>query len=44
MGQNALGATMHLCHHRGQLSVHLRLLDIAVPPIYGPSVDENLFT
>jgi uncharacterized damage-inducible protein DinB len=31
----------HLCHHRGQLSVYMRLLDIAVPPIYGPSADEN---
>ena len=32
----------HLIHHRGQLSVYLRLLDIAVPSIYGPSADEAL--
>ncbi len=30
----------HLIHHRGQLTVYLRLLDIAVPGIYGPSADE----
>ena len=30
----------HLVHHRGQLSVYLRLNDIAVPSIYGPSADE----
>ena len=32
----------HLIHHRGQLSVYLRLLDIPVPPIYGPSADEQM--
>ena len=31
----------HLTHHRGQLTVYLRLLDIAVPPIYGPTADEG---
>ncbi|MGD0013320.1 MAG: DinB family protein [Bryobacteraceae bacterium] len=31
----------HLYHHRGQLSVYLRLLDVPVPAIYGPSADEN---
>lgn len=30
----------HLYHHRGQLSVYLRLLDVPVPGIYGPSADE----
>jgi uncharacterized damage-inducible protein DinB len=30
----------HLIHHRGQLNVYLRLLDIAVLGIYGPSADE----
>lgn len=30
----------HHVHHRGQLSVFLRLLDIPVPSIYGPSADE----
>lgn len=35
------GMTMnHLIHHRGQLTVYLRLNDIAVPAIYGPSADE----
>ncbi len=31
----------HLIHHRGQLAVYLRLLDIPVPSIYGPSADEQ---
>jgi uncharacterized damage-inducible protein DinB len=31
----------HQVHHRGQLSVYLRLNDIPVPPIYGPSADER---
>jgi uncharacterized damage-inducible protein DinB len=30
----------HLVHHRGQLSVYLRLNDVPLPPIYGPSADE----
>ena len=30
----------HVYHHRGQLSVYLRLLDVPVPSIYGPSADE----
>ena len=30
----------HLVHHRGQLNVYLRLLDVKVPGIYGPSADE----
>ncbi|MDB5478074.1 MAG: hypothetical protein JWM96_569 [Alphaproteobacteria bacterium] len=30
----------HMIHHRGQLSVYLRQLDIPVPSIYGPSADE----
>jgi uncharacterized damage-inducible protein DinB len=30
----------HFIHHRGQLSVYLRMLDIPVPSIYGPSADE----
>ena len=33
----------HLIHHRGQLCVYLRLLDLPVPSIYGPSADEPLF-
>ena len=31
----------HSIHHRGQLSVYLRLLDIPVPGLYGPSADET---
>ena len=31
----------HIVHHRGQLSVYLRLNNIAVPSIYGPSADEG---
>ncbi|MFC9539790.1 DinB family protein [Lysinibacillus sp. NPDC056959] len=31
----------HMVHHRAQLGVYLRLLDISVPGIYGPSVDEE---
>jgi uncharacterized damage-inducible protein DinB len=30
----------HLAHHRGQLTVYLRLLDVPVPSIYGPSADD----
>lgn len=33
----------HNYHHRGQLSVYLRMLDVPVPSIYGPSADENPF-
>jgi uncharacterized damage-inducible protein DinB len=36
-------ALNHWYHHRGQLSVYLRLLDVPVPSIYGPSADENPF-
>ncbi|WP_400262436.1 DinB family protein [Sphingobacterium sp. SG20118] len=32
--------TNHLIHHRGQLTVYLRLLNIPVPGLYGPSADE----
>ena len=31
----------HLVHHRGQLSVYLRLLDVPLPSIYGPTADER---
>jgi uncharacterized damage-inducible protein DinB len=31
----------HSIHHRGQLSVYLRMLDIPVPGLYGPSADEQ---
>ncbi len=31
----------HLIHHRGQLSVYLRLRNVPLPPIYGPTADEQ---
>jgi uncharacterized damage-inducible protein DinB len=34
----------HWYHHRGQLAVYLRLLDVPVPSIYGPSADQNPFS
>jgi uncharacterized damage-inducible protein DinB len=34
-------AMNHIIHHRGQLSVYLRMLDVAVPGMYGPSADEG---
>lgn len=34
---------MHLSHHRGQLTVYIRLCEAAVPAIYGPSADESRF-
>jgi uncharacterized damage-inducible protein DinB len=33
----------HWYHHRGQLLVYLRLLDVPVPSVYGPTADENPF-
>jgi uncharacterized damage-inducible protein DinB len=40
-----IGTTLnHWVHHRGQLTVYMRLCDIAVPSIYGPSADEKNFT
>ena len=35
------GALSHLAHHRGQLTVYLRLIEAKVPAIYGPSADES---
>ncbi len=32
----------HIIHHRAQLGVYLRLNDVAVPSIYGPSADEQM--
>lgn len=31
----------HLIHHRGQITVYLRLLDVPVPSVYGPTADEK---
>lgn len=33
----------HLYHHRGQLNTYLRILDVKLPSVYGPSADENPF-
>jgi uncharacterized damage-inducible protein DinB len=33
----------HWYHHRGELQVYLRLLDVAVPAVYGPTADEDPF-
>lgn len=33
----------HLVHHRGQLSVYLRLLEVPLPSIYGPTADDRSF-
>lgn len=38
-----MGVVMHACHHRGQLSTYLRLMEAKVPSIYGPSGDEPWF-
>lgn len=32
----------HIIHHRGQLSVYLRLQNVPLPPVYGPTADEAL--
>lgn len=37
------GAFNHLSHHRGQLTVYLRLNDAPVPALYGPTADEKGF-
>jgi uncharacterized damage-inducible protein DinB len=33
----------HWYHHRGELQVYLRLLDVPTPPVYGPTADEDPF-
>lgn len=38
---NRIVVNNHIYHHRGQLSVYLRLLDVAIPGMYGPSADQN---
>lgn len=40
---NVESAINHMVHHRGQLTVYMRLNDIAVPSIYGPSADDRTF-
>lgn len=41
--ENIPSTIRHWTHHRGQLTVYMRLNDIAVPAIYGPSADEKRF-
>ena len=39
-GETIRSTINHLIHHRGQLTVYLRLVDVPVPSIYGPTADE----
>lgn len=32
----------HTVHHRGQLTVYLRMQDVPLPPLYGPTADESM--
>jgi uncharacterized damage-inducible protein DinB len=41
--ENVFSCINHLVHHRGQLTVYMRLNDIPVPSIYGPSADDKTF-
>jgi len=41
--ENISSTLNHWVHHRGQLTVYMRLNDILVPSIYGPSADEKVF-
>jgi uncharacterized damage-inducible protein DinB len=41
--ETVMSSINHMVHHRGQLTVYMRLLDIAVPSIYGPSADSRGF-
>lgn len=42
--REGIGSTInHWVHHRGQLTVYMRLNEIAVPSIYGPSADDHTF-
>ena len=40
-GETVRGHLNHLIHHRGQLTVYLRLVDVPLPMIYGPTADER---
>lgn len=40
-GEVARETLRHLSHHRGQLTVYLRMLDVPLPSIYGPTADEG---
>ena len=41
--ETIMSSINHMVHHRGQLTVYMRLLDIPVPSIYGPSADSGGF-
>lgn len=43
LDENISSTLNHWVHHRGQLTVYMRLNDIAVPSIYGPSADDKGF-
>jgi uncharacterized damage-inducible protein DinB len=43
LNENISATLNHWVHHRGQLTVYMRLNDIMVPSIYGPSADEKTF-
>ena len=43
LNENISSTLNHWVHHRGQLTVYMRLNEIAVPSIYGPSADEKGF-
>lgn len=43
LNENIRSTLNHWVHHRGQLTVYMRLNDILVPSIYGPSADEKTF-
>ncbi|HEX2191544.1 MAG TPA: DinB family protein [Longimicrobiaceae bacterium] len=40
-GEVVRGHLNHLIHHRGQLTVYLRLVDVPLPQVYGPMADEG---
>jgi uncharacterized damage-inducible protein DinB len=40
-GEVVRGHLNHLIHHRGQLTVYLRLVDVPLPQVYGPTADER---
>jgi uncharacterized damage-inducible protein DinB len=43
LGENISATLNHWVHHRGQMTVYMRLNDISVPSIYGPSADDKTF-
>ena len=42
-GEAVRGHLNHLIHHRGQLTVYLRLVDVPLPQVYGPTADDRGF-